>query len=221
MKNLLYKEFKLAFHPILYVIIGIIAIYSLLGILPGGYAFIMTLAGYSILFLGANKGQQSNDLYFTTLLPVRKKDIVKARIIVVMIFAVGTLAISLLSAVVQNVLGFKSIFIEEGELAETLGTFFVSSSFAIIGMGFADLIYLPLYYRNGKSIILPTFLSVLFLTIFLSIFTTVLPIMGAFDALYDSIGAQFALFGGALAVYFGLHYLTYRVSSKLLEKVDF
>jgi len=39
--------------------------------------FIYILSCYPILFLGANKGQQSNDLLYSTLLPIRKKDIVK------------------------------------------------------------------------------------------------------------------------------------------------
>ena len=80
MKALIYKEFKLAMHPICYIFIVLFPFMVLIPVYPLGISFIYILACYPILFLGANKGQQSNDLLYSTLLPVRKKDIVLARI---------------------------------------------------------------------------------------------------------------------------------------------
>ena len=84
MKALLYKEFKLAMHPICYVFLLAFPAMILIPNYPIGIGFIYLMSCYPILFLGANKGQQSNDLLFSTLMPVRKKDIVLARIITVL-----------------------------------------------------------------------------------------------------------------------------------------
>ena len=89
MKALLYKEFKLAMHPICYIFICLFPFMLLIPSYPIGVGFIYLMSCYPILFLGANKGQQSNDLLYSTLLPIRKKDIVKARIFTVIIMQVA------------------------------------------------------------------------------------------------------------------------------------
>ena len=93
MKALIYKEFKLAMHPICYVFIAVFPLMILIPSYPLAIGFIYVLTCYPILFLGANKGQQSNDLLYSTLLPVRKRDIVLARIITVVILQFAFMAI--------------------------------------------------------------------------------------------------------------------------------
>ena len=89
MKALIYKELKLAMHPICYVFIVAFPFMILIPSYPIAIGFIYVLTCYPILFLGANKGQQSNDLLYSTLLPVRKKDIVLARIFTVILMQLG------------------------------------------------------------------------------------------------------------------------------------
>ena len=73
MKTLLYKEFKLAVHPLCYIFVILFPFMIFIPNYPLFVAFIYVVFCYFILFLGSNKGQQSNDLLYTTLLPVRKK----------------------------------------------------------------------------------------------------------------------------------------------------
>lgn len=56
MKALLYKEFKLAMHPICYIFIALFPLMMLIPSYPLGIGFIYILSCYPILFLGANKG---------------------------------------------------------------------------------------------------------------------------------------------------------------------
>ena len=84
MKALIYKEFKLAMHPICYVFIFLFPFLILIPSYPLAIGFIYVLTCYPILFLGANKGQQSNDLLYSVLLPIRKKDVVLVRIFTVL-----------------------------------------------------------------------------------------------------------------------------------------
>ena len=149
MKALLYKEFKLAMHPICYLFIFLFPLMVLIPSYPIAIGFIYVLSCYPILFLGANKGQQSNDLLYSTLLPIRKKDIVLARIITVAIMQLTF--ILLMSALIPvSHLIHQSIINNGGENVEIPGLgldgYVSILAIAIIGFGIADLIFFPVYH---------------------------------------------------------------------------
>lgn len=223
MKALLYKEFKLAMHPACYLIVAL----GPLMILNPSYSisFIYVLFCYPILFLGANKGQQSNDLLYSVLLPVRKKDIVLARILTVVILQ--AVFILIVSALYPLALSLSKSIPESETPGIGLEGFVSVVAIVVIGYAIADLIFFPIYYKNGKSIVLSSFLMVLGFVFYIGIFTIVLPdfvlgLEGYKTLLCDSgIGIQFAFLGGAVLISFLLHVVVYKVSSKRLEKVDF
>ena len=123
MKALIYKELKLAMHPICYVFIVLFPFMILIPSYPLGIGFIYVLTCYPILFLGANKGQQSNDLLYSTLLPVRKKDIVLARILTVIFMQLAfVLIMSALYPIALNIAAsIKASDSEKGALIPGLG----------------------------------------------------------------------------------------------------
>ena len=228
MKALLYKEFKLAMHPICYIFIALFPFMILIPSYPVAIGFIYVLSCYPILFLGANKGQQSNDLLYSTLLPIRKKDIVLARIVTVAVmqFAYMVIMSALLpvALLIQN-----SITSSDGKAVTpglTLNGFVSILGIAIIGYSIADLIYFTIYYKHGKSIVMSTLLTILGFVIYLGILTIGLPYVPGCEGyktfLCDSgIGYQFIVFGGSLVIYVLFHWLIYRIASKELEQVDF
>ena len=81
MKELLFKEFKLAMHPTSYLFLAVGAL-----LLIPAYiyyvAFIYTCLSIFFLFLIA---RENKDILFTVSLPVRKRDAVKARCLMVAI----------------------------------------------------------------------------------------------------------------------------------------
>ena len=229
MKALLYKEFRLAVHPICYLFVFLFPLMMLIPSYPLGTGFIYLLSCYPILFLGANKGQQSNDLLYSTLLPIRKKDIVKARIFTVLILqAVYMLLMSALwplaNFIEQQMLAAKA----EGAVHAGLGLdgFVSLLAIGIIGFALADLIFFPIYYKNGRSIVMSTLLTILGFIVYLGVFTLAFPKIPGF-AWYNKVlagsglGVQFAILGGAILLSAALHLLVYRISSKRLEQVDF
>ena len=229
MKALLYKEFKLAMHPICYVFICVFPLMILIPSYPIAIGFIYVLSCYPILFLGANKGQQSNDLLFSTLLPVRKKDIVLARIFTV---AIMQFAYILLLTALHPLASMLHGMIEEasGEVIAapglTLNGYVSILGIALIGFSIADLIFFSIYYKNGRSIVMSTLLTILGFIVYLAIFTVALPYIPGLEGyktfLCDSgLGVQFAVLGGSLVIYVLLHFLVFKVSSKRLENVDF
>ena len=234
MKALLYKEFKLAMHPMCYVFIFVFPLMILIPSYPLAVGFIYVLAAYPILFLGANKGQQSNDLLYSVLLPVRKKDIVLARIFTVVIMQAVTILL-------MSALYFPSLFIHQEilksiEEAKALGkpvkdlvdvgfglqSYVLVLGISIIGFGLADLVYFLIYYKKGKSIVMSTLFTIIGFVVYILLFTIVLPFIKGLEFLnHLHIGIQFICLFVGILISFGLHYLTYKGASKRLEKVDF
>ena len=231
MKALIYKELKLAMHPICYVFIAMFPLMILIPSYPIAIGFIYVLTCYPILFLGANKGQQSNDLLYSTLLPIRKKDIVKARIMTVLLMHVAFIAIT--SALYPVALMINN-GITESAIAEDpnaspimtaglgLQSYVLVLAIVLVGFAIADLIFFPIYYKNGKSIVMSTLLMILGFVIYLGVFTIGLPYIPGLEFINElPIWVQFIALAVSIGIYAALHLVVYKISAKRLEKVDF
>ena len=234
MKALIYKELKLAMHPICYLFVALFPLMILIPSYPLGIGFIYILSCYPVLFLGANKGQQSNDLLYSTLLPVRKKDIVMARIITVLFMQAAYMLIS--SALYPASLAINAEIARQTEAARAAGqnvsdvtvpglglnSYVLLLAFAIVGYAIADLIFFPIYYKHGKSIVMSTLLTILGFVAYIGIFTIGLPYVPGLEIMNQlHIGIQFICLGAAIGLSALVHCLVYKISSKRLEKVDF
>ena len=218
---------RLSMHPICYIFIVSFPLMILIPSYPLGIGFIYVLTCYPILFLGANKGQQSNDLLYSTLLPVRKKDIVLARIMTVILMqaafivimsALYPLARFINASIAQSAANPKE-FVVPGL---GLDSFVLLLAIAIIGYAIADLIFFPIYYKKGKSIVMSTLFTILGFVVYIGVSTIALPFIPGLEFLNNlHIGIQFGVLAGALLVSFALHLVVYKISSKRLEKVDF
>ncbi|MFA5225686.1 MAG: ABC-2 transporter permease [Bacilli bacterium] len=227
MKALIYKELKLAMHPICYVFIVLFPFMILIPSYPLGIGFIYVLTCYPILFLGANKGQQSNDLLYSTLLPVRKKDIVMARILTVIFMQIAFIlvmtALYPVARIINNVIAQSAEKPSEYMIPGLgLDSYVLLLAIALIGYAIADIIFFPIYYKHGKSIVMSTLFTILGFVVYIGIFTIGLPFIPGLDILNNlHLGIQFAILIAAILISFALHIIVYKVSAKRLEKVDF
>lgn len=227
MKALIYKELKLAMHPICYVFIVLFPFMILIPSYPLGIGFIYVLTCYPILFLGANKGQQSNDLLYSTLLPVRKKDIVMARILTVIFMQVAFIlvmtALYPVARIINNAIAQSAENPSEYMIPGLgLDSYVLLVAIALIGYAIADIIFFPIYYKHGKSIVMSTLFTILGFVVYIGIFTIGLPFIPGLDILNNlHLGIQFAILGAAILISFALHIIVYKVSAKRLERVDF
>lgn len=227
MKALIYKELKLAMHPICYVFIVLFPFMILIPSYPLGIGFIYVLTCYPILFLGANKGQQSNDLLYSTLLPVRKKDIVMARILTVIFMQIAFIlvmtALYPVARIINNAIAQSAEKPSEYMIPGLgLDSYVLLVAIALIGYAIADIIFFPIYYKHGKSIVMSTLFTILGFVVYIGIFTIGLPFIPGLDILNNlHLGIQFAILGAAILISFALHIIVYKVSAKRLEKVDF
>ena len=225
MKALLYKEFKLAMHPICYLFIALFPFMILIPGYPLAIGFIYVLSCYPILFLGANKGQQSNDLLFSTLLPVRKKDIVLARIITVIFMQVAFMVImSLLYPIAYNFTG-NIVNEETGKVLQNAGfslnSYVLVLAIALVGFALADLIFFPIYYKHGKSIVMSTLLTILGFVVYLGVTTIAVPYIIGIEACNSiPLWIQFVALAATVGLSALIHSVVYRISAKELERVD-
>ena len=227
MKALLFKELRLAMHPICYVFIALFPFMMLIPSYPLGIGFIYVLTCYPILFLGANKGQQSNDLLFSTLLPVRKKDIVMARILTVIFMQIAFIlvmtALYPVARIINNAIAQSAEKPSEYMIPGLgLDSYVLLVAIALIGYAIADIIFFPIYYKHGKSIVMSTLFTILGFVVYICTLTIGLPFIPGLDFLNNlHLGIQFAILGADILISFGLHVVVYKVSSKRLEMVDF
>ena len=228
MKALLYKEFKLAMHPICYIFIAFFPLMILIPSYPLAIGFIYVLSCYPILFLGANKGQQSNDLLFSTLLPVRKKDIVLARIITVIFMQVMFMVImSCLYPIAYTLYGNGILDQETGKIVDVsvgfgLKSYVIVLAIAFIGYALADLIFFPIYYKHGKSIVMSTLLTILGFIVYLGVATIAVPYIVGIEACNSiPLWIQFIALAAAIGLSALIHLFVYKIGAKCLEKVDF
>lgn len=91
MFNLLYKELRLAAHPNLFVFTAL----GVLVIVPAYPYGMVFLFGCLAPFMTFMYMRETNDIYYTTLLPVKKSDTVKAKVMLVVLVQMTQLLISL------------------------------------------------------------------------------------------------------------------------------
>ena len=218
---------RLSMHPICYIFIVLFPLMFLIPSYPLGIGFIYVLTCYPILFLGANKGQQSNDLLYSTLLPVRKKDIVMARILTVIFMQIAFIlvmtALYPVARIINNAIAQSAEKPSEYMIPGLgLDSYVLLLAIALIGYAIADIIFFPIYYKHGKSIVMSTLFTILGFVVYIGIFTIGLPFIPGLDILNNlHLGIQFVILGAAILISFGLHVVVYKVSSKRLEMVDF
>ncbi len=100
MKDLLYKEFKLAVHPSTYMFL----FFGVLLLVPSWPFFI----AFGYVFMGIMNtffiGRANQDIFFTASLPVRKRDVVRARVLSTVIFELLQVAIAIPFAILHNMM---------------------------------------------------------------------------------------------------------------------
>ena len=230
MKNLFFKELKLSIHPLCYIFVLIFCLMGLIPNYPACIGPVYIIAAYTFLFLGANKGQTTNDLFYTCNLPLRKQDVVTARMVSIN-FLKLLLIVPLIATLLIRYFVIYPAIVKDGGTIPDLG-FDINQGFALFGiiilvLSLTDLIYLPWFYKSGKSIVGPTLVGVFFYIIFASLGTLVLPKIGNLKALVtiggpeENIIVQVSLFVGCILASVGIELLTHKLSKDNLLKLDF
>lgn len=220
MKNLLYKEIKL--NTSIQIVIGLLM--STLIFIPSWPSLVSFYYPLSMLFVILPLSLQNQDMLFTGLLPIKKRDIVKGKIMYIMTYEILTILISIPFALLRLFLIQPTM--EETKLYTDLGINFALYGIVLIVYAFFNLIYIPWFYKrmdkrlicNIVSFVLTALLLTIFMVIFL-VFEPVSNFLNDFSNIYGILTQIGVLLFGivcfALSILFSI-----KKGGKNFEKVD-
>lgn len=149
MNNLVYKEWKLAIHPTGYIFLlmgGMLLIPNY----PYYVAFFYQTLGIFFMFMSGNT---TNDIFFTTLLPVRKRDVVKARL--------GTMiGLEVLQIIVAVPFALLRSKITPAENLAGMDANIALFGLVFIMFGVFNVVFLPMFYRTAYKTGTPFMLAI-------------------------------------------------------------
>ena len=214
MKNILYKEFKLAIHPSTYVFL----LLSSMVIIPN-YPY-MVIFFYSILgifFISLNV-RETKDIYYSMLLPIDRSDIVKARILFVCLIEISQVLLLIPFIIIKN------IFVYTPNLAG------LDANISLLAMGFLiysiyNYVFFTHYYKNvnkvGYSFCIASILSTILMIIIESsthIFPFVINYIDTPDDIF--LFGKIMLLIISIFIFIISNIFTYKKSIKSLKKID-
>lgn len=215
MKALLCKELKLCVHPTVYIFLGL-TLMLLIPSYPYFVAFFYTTLG---IFFTFSTARENRDAEYSTLQPVRKRDVVYARAWIVVLIELSALLVSVPIAFVSvkiNPLGANGAGMDLG--AAFYGLVFVQ--FAVF-----NVLFLPRFYKTaykiGGSFLLASIASVLVIFA-LEIVIHVVP--GLTEVLDSSSAsrqiAQLPVLGCGIVLFAALTFFGAKRAAANFEKVD-
>ena len=214
MNALRYKEWKLSMLPVPFFFLALSAL-----LLIPSYPYYVTFFYNSLgIFLFFQSCRENRDVYYMMLLPVTKREMVRARVTTVM-------QLQLLQAAVC--VPFMIVRAQYTDILNPVGieanVSFLGLSFVI--MGVFNAVFLPMHYKNGYDLGKPFVVSsvVLFLAIvLLETLDHVVPYMKTVCESYApaDLVRQLPVLLGGVAVYALVTYLAFRTSAARFEQVD-
>ena len=210
--NLLYKELRLAAHPNLYT-------FTLLGALvivpayPYGMVFLFGCLAPYLTFM---YGRETNDIYYTALLPVKKRDTVKAKCLLMVLAQMMQLLISLPFAVL------RVHVLPKGNPAG------IEANMAYYGFGLMiyaifNVILLTQFFKTAYKVDKAFFLAIIPAAVAVIIMEVIVHFPGFewLDSIEPAIMLrQLPILAVGVMVYIIVMMIAYKVSAKRFEQVD-
>lgn len=215
LKNLIYKEIKLVVSPAAYLF-PILSLLLLIPSYPYIVGFIYFLFSVQITFQVA---RDNRDEQFTAMLPVPRRDFVKARCITVVYIELLQILYAIPCALLT------SFVINKGGNPIGLDANFALFGMVLLAMGAFNLVFLPKYFKTGYKFGIPLTLAMVAFVAVVVVCECVVGIVPAVHNVIDglsasNIGYQIGVFFVGLAAFVGLLVLAYKLSVKNYQKVN-
>lgn len=215
MKDLLYKELKLALHPTSIIFLT----FSIMLLIPSyPYYVIFFYTGLSLFFTFMS-GRENKDVFYTVTLPIRKRDAVKARCWLVTL-------VELVQIIICVPFAFLSAKINPngGNLAgiDANAAFF---GMVFIMLGLFNFVFITTFYKTaykvGKAFTFGSILMLVFIMIAESLVWIPSPVRSYLDTTAPgSFLSQLPLLLGGIVVWVLMMLLTFKKAAASFEKVD-
>lgn len=220
MKNLLYKEIKL--NTSIQIVIGLLM--SALIFIPSWPSLVAFYYPLSMLFVILPSSLQNQDMLFTGLLPIKKRDIVKGKVMYIMTYEILTILISIPFALLR--LFLIQPMMDSPTIYTDLGINFALYGIVLIVYGFFNSIYIPWFYKkmdkrlmcNIVSFVLTALLLTIFMIFFL-FFDPVSKFLNDFSNIYGIL-TQIGILLFGMCCFFLSILFAIKKGGKNFEKVD-
>lgn len=210
--NLLYKEIRLAAHPNLFV-------FTLMGplVLIPGYPYTMVFL-FSLIgnFVNLMYTRETNDIYYSTLLPLKKAEVVLGKWLVLLVSQLLTILISIPFAFLR-----LQLFSQPNPVGIEANTAFYG--FGLMIFACFNLIFLTTYFKTGYKVG-ASFLKGLFPATLLAI---ILEVIVRFPALkwLDSVTfngqmQQLPILAAGILIYIVAMWAAYKISVQRFTQVN-
>ena len=216
MRNIMLKEMKLSASPLSYFFI----LFGLMFLLPGYPvlcgAFFTTLGIYQ----GFQYAREANDIEFSALLPVSKRDIVKGKYMFTCFIEACSLALMLAAALIRMTVFSDSAVYRQNAL---MNANLFALSGALTAFGLLNVIFLGGFFKTAYNLGRPfiTYIIVVFLTIGVLEALHHFPGLDALNAFgFEHIGLQLVLLLAGLAAFAVMTSLSYGTACENFEKID-
>lgn len=156
MTKLLKKEFKLFTHPTSWMFLA----FGAMMLIPGYPMYVPLFWTTLGLFYACLSARENNDLYYTLLLPVRKRDAVRARGLYFALMELLQIAACVPFAILRYVL---KIGPNNAGMDVNLALF----GLGLVLMGLFNLLFLPRLYKNPAAIGKPFFVVTAFVFLYI------------------------------------------------------
>ena len=210
--KLLYKELTLAAHPtsIVFAFLGCLVI------VPAYPYTVIFMFGCLAPYLTFMNARETNDAWYTAILPVTKGEIVKGKCLLIITFQLFQLLFSIPFVFLRNVLDVKNNPVGIDATVAWYG-------FGLILYAVFDLVFFPAFYKSGykagKSFILAAIpMLILIIAVEGSVHIPVLFWLDSYKPEHLLLQLPILLFG--ILCYAVFLTLAYRMSIKRFEKVD-
>lgn len=215
MKTLLNKELRLALHPTNLIFLGLAAMV----LIPNyPYMVLFFYASLGVFFLCLS-GRENHDIFYTVMLPVRKSDAVRARIMFACLIELAQAAITIPLAVFRN--SWPESMMNQAGIEANLA-FFGASSFML---GLFNFVFFTSYYKNpdkvGRAFVKGSIAEFLVVAVVEGSVAAVPSLHKIFDT-YDPVNLmpKVIVLVCGLVLYVLLNIAACRKSMKSFEKLD-
>lgn len=216
MAKLLRKELRLSASPLSYLFIP----FGLMFLLPGYPilcgAFFVTLG----IFQSFQTAREANDLVFSALLPIAKRDVVRSKYCFVCLIEAAGLGLMALSVLLRMTVFAQAAPYRANALMNANG---FALALACVIFGLFNWIFVGGFFRTAYRFAKPfvCYIVAAFLTLALGESLHHLPGLAALNAFgTDRLGLQLGLLGAGILLFLAMTLLSCRRAEASFEKID-
>lgn len=215
MTNLIYKEFKLSAHPTMYIFLS----FALMLLIPGYPYYIPLFYTCLSLFFMFISGRENKDVLYTTTLPIRKSDAVKARCLFIALIELAEVLLCGLVAV------FKAMILTDVSNLAGIDANPAFFGLALIMLALFNIIFIPAFYKTAYKAGVPFIFACTAIAIYIIVAESLVWIPSPIRAYLDTTDSvvmvkQLPILIAGIVIWILTTYASYKKAAKNFEKVD-